>query len=160
MRSYSIPEKIVKMMKVMYSGSEGVVIDGSGVFVWFEVKTCVKQGCCMSGFLFLLVVDWVMRNTTKHGNTGIRWKFNNFLREDLDFADDLALISSSRSHIQTKVSNLGCYAKMTGLKINTVKTMMMCRNNTSGRKVKVDGRGFRRRHQKQTWKSQSSIQQD
>jgi len=109
------------------------------VYDWFEIKTDVKQGCCMSGFRFLLVVDWVMRKTTKHGNTGIRWNFNNFL-EDLDFADDLALISSGRSHIQTKVSNLGRYAKMTGLKINTAKTMMMCWNNTAGRKVRVDGK--------------------
>jgi len=75
----------------------------------------------MSGFLVLLGVDWVMRKTTKHGNTGIRWKFNNFI-EDLDFANDLALISSSGRHIQTKVSNLGRYAKMTGLRINTAKT--------------------------------------
>ena len=138
MRSYSIPEKIVKMVKVMYSGSECAVIDGSGVYDWFEIKTGVKQGCCMSGFLFLLVVDWVMRKTIKHGNTGIRWKFNNFL-EDLDFADDLALISSSGRHIQTKVSNLGRYAKMTGLRINTAKTMMMSWNNPAGRKVQVDG---------------------
>ena len=66
MRSYSIPEKIVKMVKVMYSGSECAVIDGSGVYDWFEIKTSVKQGSCMSGFLFLLVVDWVMRKTTSH----------------------------------------------------------------------------------------------
>ena len=63
----------------------------------------VKLDSCMSGFLFLLVVDWIMRQTTKHGNTGIRWKFNNFL---LDFADDLALIFNSRNRIQTEVSNL------------------------------------------------------
>ena len=30
---------------------------------WFDGKTGVKQGCCMSGFLFLLVIDWVMRRT-------------------------------------------------------------------------------------------------
>ena len=79
-----------------------------------------------------------MRRTTKHGNTGIRWNFNNFL-EDLDFADDLALISSSGRHIQTKVSNLGRYAKMTGLRINTAKIMIMSWNNPAGRKVQVDG---------------------
>ena len=44
----------------------------------------------MSGLLFLLVVDWVMRNTLQEGNTGIRWKCNTKL-EDLDFADDIAL---------------------------------------------------------------------
>ncbi|XP_068684762.1 uncharacterized protein [Montipora foliosa] len=92
----------------------------------------------MSGFLFLIAMHWVMRKTTKHGNTGIRWKFNSYL-EDLDFADDLALISSSRSHIQTKVSNLGRYEKITGLKISTAKTMMMCWNKTAGRRVQFDG---------------------
>ena len=59
------------MVKVMYSGSDCAVIDGSGVYDSFEITTGVKQGCCMSGFLFLLVVDWVMKKTTKHGNTGI-----------------------------------------------------------------------------------------
>ena len=62
----------------------------------------------------------------------------NFL-EDLDFTDDLALISSSERHIQTKVSNLGQHANMTGLRINTAKTMIMSWNNPTGRKVQVDG---------------------
>ena len=45
----------------------------------------------MSGFLFLLEVDWVMRRSVDGARTGIRWKMTNML-EDLDFADDLALI--------------------------------------------------------------------
>ena len=39
MRSYSIPEKIVKIVKVMYSGNECAVIDGSFVYDWFDIKT-------------------------------------------------------------------------------------------------------------------------
>ena len=49
--------------------------------------------------------------------------------------DDLALISSSGWHIQAEVSNLGRYAKMTGLRINTAKTTMMSWNNPAGRKA-------------------------
>ena len=66
----------------------------------------------MAGFLLLLVVDWVMmRKTTKNGNTGIRSKLSSYL-EDLDFADDPALIRKSTfDHIQTEVSNLGRYEK-------------------------------------------------
>ena len=45
MRSYRIPEKIVKMVKVIYSWSECAVIDGSGVYDWFVTNTGVKQGC-------------------------------------------------------------------------------------------------------------------
>lgn len=119
------------------SGYECANIFESGVYDWFEIKTGVKLGCCIYGFLFLVVVYWVMRKTTRHWNIGIRWKSNSFL-EDLDFADNLALISSSRRHIQTKVNNLGWYVKMMCLKINTAKTMIMSWNLTR-RKVQIDG---------------------
>ena len=108
-------------MTVIYSGSECAVIDGSGVYDWFEIKTGVKHGCGMYGFIFLLAVDWVTRKTTRHGNTGIRWKFNSFM-ENLDFAYDLAMNSISTKNIQTKINILGRCAKKTGIKINTAKT--------------------------------------
>ena len=59
----------------------------------------------MSGFLFLLVIDWVMRRTLSEGNTGIRWRFTEKL-DDLDFADDLALLSSTRRQVQLKNERL------------------------------------------------------
>jgi len=64
----------------------------------------------MSGFLFLLVVDWLMRKVTKNNNTGIRWKMTSKL-EDLDFAGDLALISPTFNHIEDKTNRLNTYAK-------------------------------------------------
>ena len=45
--------------------------------------------------IFLLVLDWVMRRTVGDGNNGIRWKFTLKL-DDLDFADDIVLLSSTR----------------------------------------------------------------
>ena len=42
-------------------GFECAVIDGSVTFDWFMIKSGVKQGCMMSGFLFLLCLDSVMR---------------------------------------------------------------------------------------------------
>ena len=54
------------------------------------VKPGVIQGWNMSGFLFLLVIDWMMRKTVKGANTGIRWKLWCKL-DDLDFADDISL---------------------------------------------------------------------
>jgi len=54
---------------------------------WFDIKTGVKQGCNMSGFLFLITLDWVMRRTVGNGENGIRRKFRTKL-DDLDFADD------------------------------------------------------------------------
>ena len=57
MGEYGIPSKLITMVKAMYEQSKCAVVDGSGSYDWFDVRTGVKQGCCMSGFLFLLVID-------------------------------------------------------------------------------------------------------
>lgn len=73
MGSYGIPEKLIIMTKSMYEDSECAVVDGSGTTEWFRVRSGVKQGCNMSCFLFLLVIDWIMRKTTTaNNNTCIR----------------------------------------------------------------------------------------
>ena len=50
----------------------------------------------MSGFLFLIVMDWVMRRTVGHGENGVRWKLTSKL-DDLDFADDVALLRLNKT---------------------------------------------------------------
>ena len=52
----------------------------------------VKNRCVMSAFFFNLVIDRMMRHTTEDQPRGIRWTLFDML-EDLDFADDLALLS-------------------------------------------------------------------
>ena len=46
-----------------------------------------------------------MTQALRQDSTGLRWKFTSKL-EDLDFADDVALLSSSKEHIQTKLTEL------------------------------------------------------
>ena len=93
---------------------------------WFKVKTGVKQGDVMSGFIFL-VVDWIMRSTTAGNKTGIRWNFTSKL-EDLDFADDIALMSSCYTHMQTKTRQLNQFTARTELGINKKKTQVLLIN--------------------------------
>ena len=69
LRTYGIPDKIIKMIQLLYDDNECTVADGGLQSEWFRIKTGVKQGCCMSGFLFLLAVDHaysISRNTTGH----------------------------------------------------------------------------------------------
>ena len=54
--------------------------------------------------LFNLVINWVMRKTTKDAKRGIRWKIN--VLEDLDFADDIALLSHTHQHLHDKTNHL------------------------------------------------------
>ena len=138
MESYGIPRKLVKMVKAIYAGNQCAVVDSSGQTDWFTVAPGVKQGCSMSGFLFLLVIDWIMRATVEGSNTDIRWKLCSKL-EDLDFADDIALMSSTREQIQQKVRSLSTNSKGIGLKINAEKTKPLRLSTSNTEKVQVDG---------------------
>ena len=69
MESYGIPLKIIHMVQMLYEDSECAVLDEGEESEWFKVKTGVKQGDVMSGFIFLVVVDWIMRNTTAGNKT-------------------------------------------------------------------------------------------
>ena len=71
------------MVKALYEDFQCSVIEDNETTAPFPVITGVKQGCCMSGFLFLLIIDWVMQQTVQEERTGIRWNFTTVL-EDLD----------------------------------------------------------------------------
>ena len=59
----------------------------------------------MSGFLFLLAMDWIMRKTTAEKRREIGWNLTTVL-EDLDFADDIALLSSKFKDLGVKTRRL------------------------------------------------------
>ena len=78
-----------------------------------------------------------MRQTTQDKYRGIRWNLFTDL-DDLDFADDLALLSHTHSHIQEKTNRLHIYAKQVGLNINEKKTEVMTLNIQDPAPVKLE----------------------
>ena len=58
----------------------------------------------MSGFLFLMVMDWIMRRTVGKGENGMRWRLTTKL-DDLDFADDVALLLVKKSNAKENLKN-------------------------------------------------------
>ena len=92
----------------------------------------------MSGFLFLLVLDWVMNSSVQGKNTGIRWKFTSKL-EELEYADDIALISSRFNDIQNKTTAVKEWEENAGMKINIGKTKTIRINAKIDRTIKIDG---------------------
>ena len=76
-----------------------------------------------------------MRNTTAGNKTGIRWNFPSKL-EDLDFADDIALMSSS-THT-CKQRQLNQFAARTGLRINKKKTQVLRINSKCRNRILID----------------------
>ena len=97
----------------------------------------VRQGCVMSTLLFTLVVDWIMRRTTEDQIRSIRWTPFSYL-EDLDYPDDLALLSHTHAHILKKTQRFNTFAKLVGLDISNKKTEIMSLNTTNTQPVQID----------------------
>ena len=83
------------MVKDIYENFECGVQDQGKKCTCFRIKRGVKQGCNISVFLFLIVMDWIMRKSAGHAEYGIRWKFTSKVGY-LDFAGDIMLLSSRK----------------------------------------------------------------
>ncbi|GFR97185.1 endonuclease-reverse transcriptase [Elysia marginata] len=78
-----------------------------------------------------------MKSTVGNGENGIRWKFMSKL-DDLDFADDIALLSSTQQHFQQKTDNLVLLSHQTGLRVNPEKCKTLRIYEKSTDNIRVD----------------------
>ena len=111
------------------------------------VKSCVEllRSCGINNLVAVsdnpaFCLDYKLP-TTLNIRTCDRWQFANKL-EDLDFADDVALVAGRIVDMQTEVENLYINGKKTGLKINLGKTVVMKWNVNPEIKIQLEGRGI------------------
>lgn len=137
MRHYGIPDKLVTMIKKMYEDTHCRVIHEGRLSDSFEVKTGVRQGCLLSPFLFILAVDWLMKETTVGRRQGIQWTLWSHL-EDLDYADDIALLSHTCQQMQNKSTELDQMARSIGLRIHPGKSKVLKIQTESTAGIRID----------------------
>jgi len=98
-----------------------------GYSEFFDIRSGVRQGCILSPFFFIILVDFMMRKATKDDTHGIKWSTHSKL-SDLDFADDIALIDTSIPSMQELTDNVISVGNQIGLRINVDKTEYMLVN--------------------------------
>ena len=79
----------------------------------------------------------MIRCTTQDQLRGIRWTLFDML-EDLDFMDDLALLSHTHQHMQEKTHHLSKFGQQVGLQISKRKTEIMTLNVNAPALVLLD----------------------
>lgn len=133
-----IPVKLIRLIRALYEEAECSVLHNGQVSEAFTVNAGVRQGCILSPLLFITVLDEVMREVTQQCPTGIWWTLRKKLN-DLDFADDLCLLSNSISGIQAQLLCLDTAGRDRGLRINIGKTKLMRINENNNTPVMIGG---------------------
>lgn len=101
-------EAITDLIKDLYSENYTLYITEAGPFDKVLFTCGVKQGCPLSGLLFNLVIDFVIRSIPASENE----------HPLLAYADDIMLISSSPEIVYQRITILNNKAQNIGLKLN------------------------------------------
>ncbi|VDO86096.1 unnamed protein product [Schistosoma curassoni] len=138
LQHYGVPEKIVNnIIRNSYDGIQCKVVYGGQLTDVFLVRTGVRQGCLLSFFLFLLMVDWIRKTLASEGKHGIQWTAQNQV-DDLDFADDLALLSHTHKKMQIKTAIVAAVSASLCLNIHKRKTKFLKYNTENSNPITLD----------------------
>ena len=89
-------DKYIKVIIAMYKNNTAELNVGNEVSSWFCIKSGVKQGCVLSPFIWIILIDLVLRSTGKAmGDHIIKWGRKAHL--DLNYTDDLSILYESAS---------------------------------------------------------------
>ena len=138
MANYGIPSKIISLVKNTYEGTNCRILHKGGLTESFSIESGVRRGCHLLPFLFLLAVDWIMKETTTGSRNGIQWSLVEQL-ENLDFADDLA---HTHTQMQAKTTKLEAVSSKLGPKINTDRTKTIKINSNVREQIMINNLGI------------------
>ena len=137
LRHYGIPAKLTNIIKNSYEGLSCRVVNGRQLSEAFQVRTGVRQGCLLSPFLFLLAIDWIMKTSLTQRQNGIQWTLSTQL-DDLDFADDIALLSHTHKQMQEKTQIVAENSARLGLKIHQGKSKVLKVNSINASPITIE----------------------
>ena len=104
--AYGVPQKIIQLIKNVLKAFTCCV---EGVTSALKSKQALgKVAWCLLCHSTWSLIIWVMHHSTEDQPRGILWTLFS-TSEDLDFADDIVLLSCTDCHIQLKTSILNTY---------------------------------------------------
>ena len=149
LKAYGIPVQIVTAIDKLYQGTRARVITPDGETDYFDILAGVLQGDTLAPYLFAIVVDYVMRKAIsgREEELGFTIRPRRSRRNpsvnvtDLDFADDIALLSNEIHQAQELLKRVETEAAHVGLHVNAKKTQVMVFNQDEPSNITSIGGG-------------------
>ena len=148
---YGIPPKLVKAIQALYQNTSATIITPDGHTDFFNILAGVLQGDTLAPFLFIIALDYALRLSLDANNSkGITLQPRTSTRHpskhltDLDFADDLSLLSNYLEDAQLLLHSLEHAASLVGLHLNKDKTQYITTSKSESVIKTSDGHAIKK----------------
>ena len=139
MRAYGVPVEIVDAVNMMHTSTTAQVLSPDGDTEFFEILAGILQGDTLAPYLFIIALDYTMRQTARNeSNLGFTLNRSRSRRRpakvicDTDFSDDIVLLFNTLELAQLLLSRVERSAKQIGLYENNSKTEYIKVNQGEG----------------------------
>ena len=138
MRDFGIDERLVKVIKALYTNSSSAVLLNNQLGEFFRTTVGVRQGCLISPVLFNLFLERIMQETLQDHQTSISIGGRPLC--NLRFADDIDLMGGTNGELQDLTNKLVDRAGAYGMEVSTEKSKVMVNStNTISANITMNG---------------------
>lgn len=117
MHADGMSPKLLNLLKAYYKATQTKLCVYGQESEAFEVHSGVPQGCVLSPTLFNFAMDWITSHALE-SFPGVTVG-QGFVLEDLDYADDIAILGGNFADIQLAIDEMQCFASQLGRKNKT-----------------------------------------
>ena len=136
LKAYGIPDIITNAIEDTYKGTKAKVITPDGETEEFDILAGVLQGDTLAPYLFIIVLDYCLKTAIEGDEERLGFtimprksrRIGPLNLTDLDFADDIALLSNTSAQAQELLRKVEHAASCVGLHMNAKKTQCMTFN--------------------------------
>ena len=130
---------------LLYTGTKANVLSPDGETEFFKVLPGVLEGDTLAPYIFKIMIDYAMRQAIGNNDLELGFKLDRkrsrrhtpILITDLDFADDIALVTEKLEQAQDFVHRVQENAAKIGLQLNSDKTEFMSFNQVQDTVLKT-----------------------
>ena len=140
--TFGIRGSLLKLFVNMYDTNDYIVKANNEFSFPIQTSVGLKQGCCLSPLLFNMYINDI-HQIFDESCAPVSLNSKNI--SSLSFADDLVLLSTSKTGLENCLKRLESYCNTCGIKVNDDKTKVLVFNRPFSKKIKnmvhfIDGR--------------------
>ena len=143
LKAYGVPDSLVAAIAGVYKNTRARILTPDGPTEEFQIHSGVLQGDTLAPYIFVIMLDYALRQAIngREEELGFRLSRRQSRRKgpvvvtDLDFADDIALLSELITQAQDLLARVELTAGQIGLVMNAKKTKVMAFNQDEEVKI-------------------------